>query len=595
MKNSVLVFAMFIHFAFLFQNQNNLYALDETILDIETLEDFGNDSINIINWFRFAEEMSDAKPGDAKEMFRKISHLAQEYSGKFYIGFYARSNNRLGIISTIQGDHSIAMEYYQNALRTFNYLKESFPENSDYLEGMVGVLGNMGSIYYHQGNHEKAIEYWQKCLHEIKLLHRPMSEGQLLNNIGVVYKETGKRGKALEYYKLALGIFEGLGEDKQIAMSYTNIGEIYDLMGLYPKALELMQKSLEIKETLDDKYGMIQSLAAIANLCYNMNDHSASLEYANRCLIIAESINAKADMRNAYELLSKNFASLNNYKKAYEMHLSFKSMNDSIFNEISHKNIIEVQTKYETERKEKEIELFREREIYQKTLRRFLIIGILLVLLFSIFMIRSILVKRRKEKIIYQQDKKLLEKEKLLMQNNLEKQQLKTNELNKEIDFKTRQLTTHALNMMQKNEMLKELNKSIEQISKNAGTDIKAELRKLKRKVAFSLKTEKDWEVFKLYFEQVNTDFFNELLKLNATLNNHDLRHCALIKLNLNIKETASVLNLSPNSIKSARYRLKKKLNLDPVALCFISFTARWCFLSISLSSLGSDIRLDVS
>ncbi len=66
-----------------------------------------------------------------------------------------------------------------------------------------------------------------------------------------------------------------------------------------------------------------------------------------------------------------------------------------------------------------------------------------------------------------------------------------------------------------------------------------------------------------MYFEQVNKDFFEKLLKKVPSLSSNDLRLSALIRLNMNIKESASVFNVEPASIKSARYRLRKKLNLN--------------------------------
>nr|NQU91887.1 hypothetical protein [Bacteroidota bacterium] len=225
---------------------------------------------------------------------------------------------------------------------------------------------------------------------------------------------------------------------------------------------------------------------------------------------------------------------------------------------------MELQSQYESKIREKEIRLLRQSGQYQRRIKELLFAGIFFILIMSALLVFSIWARRKKDKTIYLQEKKLLVQEKQLINNELATKDLKTKELNQEIDYKTRQLTAHALHIMQKNIMLYELIKSIDAISKNAGQDIKPDLRRLKMQVKQSLKTDKDWDVFKLYFEQINTDFFDTLLKLTPELNTHDLRHCALIKLNLNIKETASVLNLSPNSIKSARYRLKKKLSLNP-------------------------------
>jgi DNA-binding CsgD family transcriptional regulator len=76
------------------------------------------------------------------------------------------------------------------------------------------------------------------------------------------------------------------------------------------------------------------------------------------------------------------------------------------------------------------------------------------------------------------------------------------------------------------------------------------------------MNSEKDWQLFKLYFEDVNKDFFKTIQEKYKNITHNDLRIAALIKLNLNIKEAAAVLNISPESLKKARYRLRVKLGL---------------------------------
>ncbi len=74
--------------------------------------------------------------------------------------------------------------------------------------------------------------------------------------------------------------------------------------------------------------------------------------------------------------------------------------------------------------------------------------------------------------------------------------------------------------------------------------------------------SEKDWENFNKYFGSVHHDFFDSLKKKYPNLSNGDLRHCALVKMNLSTKESAELLGVSPQSIKMARYRAKKKMGL---------------------------------
>jgi len=74
---------------------------------------------------------------------------------------------------------------------------------------------------------------------------------------------------------------------------------------------------------------------------------------------------------------------------------------------------------------------------------------------------------------------------------------------------------------------------------------------------------DKDWEDFKRRFEEVHQDFFRILKVICPKLSSNELKLCTLLKLNMNLKEAASIMGISPESVKTARYRLRKKLNLS--------------------------------
>lgn len=80
--------------------------------------------------------------------------------------------------------------------------------------------------------------------------------------------------------------------------------------------------------------------------------------------------------------------------------------------------------------------------------------------------------------------------------------------------------------------------------------------------IDYSFNLDKDWEEFKLYFEDVHKDFFGQLKEQYPSLSPNELRLCALLKLNLSVKEMASLMGISPESVKMARHRLRKKLGL---------------------------------
>jgi DNA-binding CsgD family transcriptional regulator/bifunctional DNA-binding transcriptional regulator/antitoxin component of YhaV-PrlF toxin-antitoxin module len=179
-------------------------------------------------------------------------------------------------------------------------------------------------------------------------------------------------------------------------------------------------------------------------------------------------------------------------------------------------------------------------------------------------MIGGIILKRNKDKKIYEQQQLVFDREQELAKANLEKSKLKESELKKEIQYKSKQLTTHALNMIQKNTLMQEIQGELNQLTQKTKSNDKTSFQKLHLLIKRNLRSEKDWELFKLYFEDVNKTFYEKLTKINPDLTSKDLKLCALLKLNMNIKESASVLNIEPASVKTARYKLRKKLNLKP-------------------------------
>ncbi len=522
-----------------------------------------NDSLKIAYYLKCADELQTSDPSLANECLELVISFIPNNQSVSSLASLARVYNQKGIIETIKGDYVKAIDNYQSALECYEQLFTKDSRHSDYHEGKANILANIGAIYYHKKNYEKAIEYWELAIEAIRQIGAEEPEALLLNNMGIIYLEMNQPEKALEFYNQALEIFSSLQNEKAISMCYTNIGEVYGKLGYFSKAIELLEKSKVIKTKIGDKHGLLQCLLSMSRLSIQMNENTKAVEFARQSLQLSKKLEAVKETLRSYELLAEAYANLGNYKTAYGMQVIFKHLNDSIFNEENRTRFDEIQARYQNEVKEKEISILRQNEQHQRSIKKILAIGIIIILLISGLLFWVIISKKRKDKALFFKDKLLLEQEKQLVSFELEKKELLTGELNQEIEFKTRQLTTHALNIMQKNKMLYEMLKSIDAAIKTVGNESKEELKSLKMMVKRNLKTDKDWDVFKLYFEQINKGFFESLLKITPDLNIHDLRHCALIRLNLNIKETASVLNVSPNSIKSARYRLKKKLNLE--------------------------------
>jgi len=189
-----------------------------------------------------------------------------------------------------------------------------------------------------------------------------------------------------------------------------------------------------------------------------------------------------------------------------------------------------------------------EMQLIQKTdkqIKSYLTLVMILLIIALILLIYSFLQRRNRNKL----EKELLQKEK--------------EKLDKDIRYKSKQLTSQALMMMQKNNLISEISESLTSFSKHVPIESEHEYNSLKRQLKKSIQSEEDWDLFKHYFEEVNKDFFPSLIKINKKLTPSELKLSALVKLNFSIKETASLLNISPDSVKTARYVLRRKLGLQ--------------------------------
>ena len=194
--------------------------------------------------------------------------------------------------------------------------------------------------------------------------------------------------------------------------------------------------------------------------------------------------------------------------------------------------------------------------------QQIIIITVLLALALVVVAALYYFTKRKRERELYLVEKKLLE-------TKLQNKELAGKKLQTEVNYKTKQLTTHALNMMQKNQMLGDILDKLKSATKQVDPNLQVEFKSMIRDISQSQKTEKDWELFKNYFEDVKKGFNKKLREINPNLSMHDCRLAALISLNLNIKEAAALLNISPNSVKIARHRLRKRLNVMVLAIRF--------------------------
>ncbi|MBI2968935.1 MAG: sensor histidine kinase [Bacteroidetes bacterium] len=339
-------------------------------------------------------------------------------------GGMASSFNNIGNIYSSQGNFNKAVEYLLKSLQ--------LREESGNKQGIAISSNNIGNVYYAMGNFDKAMEYYLKSFNikkEIGDKHGLTTSGI---NIGNVYEKRGDPEKAIEYYRNALAIQEEIGDKHVISASLNNIGELYRKLGELDKANEYYKKSLVISESVGDKKSIALGLVNIAIIHSAMKKYKEALPYLEKGLSLSDEVGEKILLKHCYDELARVYAGLNDYKKAYQYNTLCSSVKDSLMNEETTKQIAEMQEKYQSEKKEKEIELLekqkklRESDILQQGMKlkqnriiNFgLVIGLITIVLTFVLIY---IISRIKQKELL--NRELIKKEKQNIRNIIEVQE----------------------------------------------------------------------------------------------------------------------------------------------------------------------------
>lgn len=222
-------------------------------------------------------------------------------------------------------------------------------------------------------------------------------------------------------------------------------------------------------------------------------------------------------------------------------------LDDSLRGAARQQEVTILQEKYETEKKERQIEQL-ESEAEKDRLKKIGLFGILGVIVVAAFVIINSERQRRK-------------KSRELFKAQLELKEEKERRLKEELETKNRELSAKALHIAQKNELLQNLRNELESIASKQDDNDQV------RDVVNSLKLDKvidgNWQQFTQQFTELNPNFYKKLNALGSDLTKNDLRLAALLRMNMSSKEIASLLNISNYGVKKARQRFRKKLELQ--------------------------------
>jgi ligand-binding sensor domain-containing protein/DNA-binding CsgD family transcriptional regulator len=192
----------------------------------------------------------------------------------------------------------------------------------------------------------------------------------------------------------------------------------------------------------------------------------------------------------------------------------------------------------------------------------------ILLIILAYYMIRYYYRLKLKRHQHHIHEKLHKEKEEFLKQEAIANEQqivkIRNEQLQADLASKSRELANSAMNIVYKNELLQKISDGINQLKDSSGKKLSDEqLRRIQKIINDGMSDERDWNLFESSFNEAHESFFKKLKAQHPDLVPNDLKLCAYLRMNMNSKEMASLLNISLRGVEIRRYRLRKKLNLE--------------------------------
>jgi len=468
--------------------------------------------------------------------------------------FLSMINESMGMVELLRDTKRtqlLAARIYLAKSGYFYYIKQ-FPECQKYIEKGLQLcekngfealksdfISNYGALLIGTEKYEAAILKFKSLS---KFQKTPSSS---LLNIAICYGEM-KQFDSVLFYADSVIRFEQIGGDSvlekdRLLTAYSIKTSCHLDLEQWDEALQCLNQSVDVFLESNDKNRLSLYYLDLARVYNGKGDYNEALKHIDRAISMSQNIrNIEAEWV-AVKVKSEILDNMKDYVQEVENMWSFIGLTDTLFSRESRDKVIEQQ--YQQQALTKEMELRMQQMAARQKLFVTILVAILLVI--AIVFVSGIIIRKRKRK---------------------------TEQLSAELDLRNREITSKSIGRMQSNEILNDVIEKLNEMERHPENNVlPGVIRDLKSLV--STETKKDFDV---HFVQMNPDFYQKLLADYPKLTQNELRLCAFIKSNLSIKEIAALNGISADSVKTARKRLRKSLNLTGEDMSLLEFLSKY-------------------
>ncbi len=264
------------------------------------------------------------------------------------------------------GGYYINREMYQEAM--WCYLKSIGIEEKrkDELR-IAGLNDELGRVYYYMEVFDKSLDYHQKALDIYELYSDTTGIARTLDHIGSLHSsrefceirsEEEKQNDlktAIDFFEKSASLYSLVYDRSGTARVNQNIASVYNKMKKPETALGYIQKSLDYYREMNDPEGIAGTLYTIGKTYYWLKDYDRSIQSYKESEKIAYEGNLLGGIQYLYEALAMPYYDIGDYKNAYNTYIKYMTIRDSVYNSEKSKQIIELETKYQSELRQQEI------------------------------------------------------------------------------------------------------------------------------------------------------------------------------------------------------------------------------------------------
>lgn len=405
------------------------------------------------------------------------------------------------------------------------------------------ILVSLGELYYVFKNYKLS----KKHLLTADTIHNDWRRDVSLrckNTLGLLYRTRSNYDTAISYFEQARTL--AIEKDLPVWVGITtgNIGISYYLNKEYSKAIPLIKEDIKICIQNKEYPNAVNSMTKLADIYIQENDPIQAKYWVDNAWRYFDSCElfATTSLAGLYDLNAQYFRSIKDYKTALLYRDSADVYTDSVNEEFNSSVTQQIQKQVDDEISRTLVSKLNYDKSRMRLTRNGLVVGVMLIAIIAWLIVA-------RQRLAYNTKQALMEADQKLIAS--------------ELDAAQTQLANFTKRLKEKNRIIEAFTEDVKNIKGVSVANEDTEENILPRLLNATILTEDEWSEFKILFDKVHTGYITRIQDRFPDITQSDLRFLVLSKLGLNNKEMAAILGVRPDTLRTNKYRFRKKTGIN--------------------------------